>query len=96
MYRILILADIRPMGFHGFHAVVVFGLGKEFLFKSILEHCDGYNRQAKGESESRGSHLNPNPRTNKPLQMYSFELIKFWALVSILLQTNTNFYYTLT
>ena len=25
----------------------------------------GYNRQAKGESESRGSHLNPNPRTNK-------------------------------
>ena len=25
----------------------------------------GYDRQAKGESESRGSHLNPNPRTNK-------------------------------
>ena len=25
----------------------------------------GYNYQAKGESEPRGSHLNPNPRTNK-------------------------------
>ena len=25
----------------------------------------GYDRQAKGESESPGSHLNPNPRTNK-------------------------------
>ena len=24
-----------------------------------------YDHQAKGESESRGSHLNPNPRTNK-------------------------------
>ena len=24
-----------------------------------------YNRQAKGESEYHGSHLNPNPRTNK-------------------------------
>ena len=23
-----------------FHAVVVFGLGKNFLFKSALEHCD--------------------------------------------------------
>ena len=25
----------------------------------------GYDCQVKGESESRGSHLNPNPRTNK-------------------------------
>ena len=24
-----------------FHAAVVFGLGKEFLFKSTLGHCDG-------------------------------------------------------
>ena len=23
-----------------FHAVVVFGLGKNFLFKSVLGHCD--------------------------------------------------------
>ena len=23
----------------GFHAVVVFGLGKDFLFESTLEHC---------------------------------------------------------
>ena len=32
----LILADIRSMGFH---AAVVFGLGKDFLFESTLEHC---------------------------------------------------------
>ena len=38
MCRILILADIRPKGV-GFHAVVVFGMGKDFLFKSILGHC---------------------------------------------------------
>ena len=38
MFRILILADIRPMGYKLF-AVVVFGLGKNLLFKSILEHC---------------------------------------------------------
>ena len=25
----------------------------------------GYDCQAKGENESRGSHLSPNPRTNK-------------------------------
>ena len=24
-----------------FHAVVVFGLGKNLLFKSVLEHCEG-------------------------------------------------------
>ena len=24
----------------GFHAVVVFGMGKDFLFKSVLGHCD--------------------------------------------------------
>ena len=24
----------------GFHAVVVFGLGKDLLFKSVLGHCD--------------------------------------------------------
>ena len=39
MCRILILADIRP-GI-GVHAVVVFGLGKDFLFKSILGRCGG-------------------------------------------------------
>ena len=38
MCRILIHADIRPMGID-FHAVVVFGPGKNFLFKSILGHC---------------------------------------------------------
>ena len=40
MCRILILADIGPMGI-GFHAAVVFGLGKDFLFKSILGRCAG-------------------------------------------------------
>ena len=29
----------------------------------IPKYC--YDRQAKEESESRDSHLNPNPRTNK-------------------------------
>ena len=35
MWRISILADIRPMGIN-FHAVIVFGLGKDLLFKSVL------------------------------------------------------------
>ena len=40
MCRILILADIRPMLWGiSFHAVVVFGLGKDLLFKSVLGHC---------------------------------------------------------
>ena len=36
MCRILILADIRPIWGISFHAVVVFGLGKNLLFKSVL------------------------------------------------------------
>ena len=36
MCRIFILADIRPISFH---AVVVFGLGKNLLFKYILGRC---------------------------------------------------------
>ena len=39
MCRILIHADIRPMGI-SFHAVVVFGLGKNLLFKYILARCE--------------------------------------------------------
>ena len=35
---ISILADFRLMGI-SFHAAVVFGLGKDFLFKSALGHC---------------------------------------------------------
>ena len=38
MWGISILADFRPMGI-SFHAVVVFGLGKNLLFKFILGHC---------------------------------------------------------
>ena len=34
MWGISILADFRPMGI-SFHAVVVFGLGKNLLFKSV-------------------------------------------------------------
>ena len=37
MWGIAILADLRPMGVR-FHAVVVFGLGKKLLFKSVLGH----------------------------------------------------------
>ena len=42
MCRILILADIRPKYGAGisFHAVVVFDLGKNLLFKSILRRCE--------------------------------------------------------
>ena len=35
MWRILILVNFRPMGI-SFHAAVVFGLGKDLLFKSVL------------------------------------------------------------
>ena len=38
MWGISIHADFRPMGI-SFHTVVVFGLGKNLLFKSALEHC---------------------------------------------------------
>ena len=42
-----------------------------------MEPCKyGYNCQAKKESESRGSHLNPNPRTNKH---------DFWAKIDLIL-----------
>ena len=39
MWRISNLADIRPMGGISFHAMVVFGLGKNILFKSMLGSC---------------------------------------------------------
>ena len=42
MWGISILADIRSMGFY---AAVVFGLGKDFLFKSTLGHCGVANRR---------------------------------------------------
>ena len=35
MWGISILADFRPMGI-SFYAVLVFGLSKDFLFKSVL------------------------------------------------------------
>ena len=36
MWGISILADLWGISFH---AVVAFGLGKDFLFKSALGHC---------------------------------------------------------
>ena len=40
MWGISILADFRTMLWGiSFHAVVVFGLGKDLLFKSVLRHC---------------------------------------------------------
>ena len=38
MWGISILADFRPVGCK-LYDVVVFGLGKNFLFKSALGHC---------------------------------------------------------
>ena len=40
MWGISILADFRPIWGISFHTVVIFGLGKDFLFKSVLGHCD--------------------------------------------------------
>ena len=37
---ISILADFRPILDVSFHTVVVFALGKDFLFKFVLGHCD--------------------------------------------------------
>ena len=40
MWGISILADFRPILDVSFHTVVVFALGKDFLFKFVLGHCD--------------------------------------------------------
>ena len=39
MWGILILADFTPMG-RSVHTVIVFGLGKDLLFKFVLGHCE--------------------------------------------------------
>ena len=39
LWRISILADIRPMGYKLSCSLVVFGLGKDILFKSVLGRC---------------------------------------------------------
>ena len=38
-WRISILVDFRPKGYNLSCAVVVFGMGKDILFKSVLGHC---------------------------------------------------------
>jgi hypothetical protein len=35
-FKFLLILDLRGIKFH---AVIVFGLGKDFLFKSVLGHC---------------------------------------------------------
>ena len=37
----------------GFHAVVVFGLGKEFSFKSILGRCDVFHQKTNGSEKKK-------------------------------------------
>ena len=40
MWWISILSDFRPMAWRiSFHAVIVFGLGKDLFLKSVLGHC---------------------------------------------------------
>ena len=39
MWGISILADFRPFCVISFHTEAMFGLGKDFLFKSGLGHC---------------------------------------------------------
>ena len=36
-FQFMLILDLLGIGFH---AVVVFGLGKDLLFKSVLGHCD--------------------------------------------------------
>jgi len=62
MCRILILADINPMGI-GFHAVVVFGLGKDYLFKSMLGRC---GRVARFNDQQKYTGFQPDPRPADP------------------------------
>ena len=52
MWGISILADFRPIWGISFHTVEVFGLGKDFLFKSALGHCDSLykNKMARNYS----------------------------------------------
>ena len=40
MWGILSLAVFRPLGFISIHAVIVFVLSENLLFKSVLGHCD--------------------------------------------------------
>ena len=55
MWGISILADFRPMGYI-FHAVVVFALGKNLLFKFALGHCGALERGAhKSQTNKRFS-----------------------------------------
>ena len=60
MWGILILADFRPLGI-SFHSVIVFGLGKNLLFKSVLGHCEspvspeGVGKRAKFVSQRESS-----------------------------------------
>ena len=62
MCRILFLADINPMGI-GFHAVVVFGLGKDYLFKSMLGRC---GRVARFNDQQKYTGFQPDPRPADP------------------------------
>ena len=39
MWGISIFADFRSIAGISLHAMVVFGLGKDLLFKSVLENC---------------------------------------------------------
>ena len=46
MWEISILADFRPMEYKlSCGAVVVFGLGKNLLFKFALGHCEQHNKR---------------------------------------------------
>ena len=40
MWGISILDDFKPMGYKLSCCGIVFGLGKNLLFKSILGHCE--------------------------------------------------------
>ena len=52
---ILILLILDLLGL-SFHAVIVFGLGKNLLFKSVLGHCAGFGMGKKNRThkEQRG------------------------------------------
>ena len=54
MWGILILADLRPMGYNriSIHSVIVLGLGKSLLSKSVLGQCVRKNQLHYSESFS--------------------------------------------
>ena len=72
-FQFLLILDLWGISFHG---VVVFGLGKNFLFKSALGHCDVSQRDlARAASICR--HTKVNICESSPCLNYGKVLVFF-------------------